>query len=339
MKKIILITIMLFSLTTIQKAFSQVSVGVDINTFNTALDPYGRWVDYPQYGRVWICNEPGFRPYYNDGHWEYTEDGWTWVSDYPWGWAPFHYGRWADIDGYGWGWIPGYDWAPAWVSWCDAGDYYGWAPLGPGLGIDISIGSIPADRWYFVPHQYINSHSLRNYYVNSSRNADIYRNGRVINNIHGSYAAGPRRADVEKITHTRIQTRSLSYARSPGRTVVNHNAINIYRPDARRAATPAAHANNRVTTHPVTHNATHGTNTNRVHHSVQHPQQTRINTQQHAVQQHNVQHQQMQHHQMQQMPQQHIENHPAMQNHPPMEQHMERSPGSGGGGHEGGRHG
>jgi hypothetical protein len=344
MKKIIIITAMLFSLTAMQKAQSQVSVGVSYNTFYTALNPYGRWIDDPQYGHVWICNDAGFRPYYNDGHWEYTSYGWTWVSDYPWGWAPFHYGRWANINGYGWGWVPGYDWAPAWVSWCDAGDYYGWAPLGPGLGISISIGSIPADRWCFVPHQYINSPSVHSYYVDNVRNAEIYRSGRIINNVHGNYTTGPRRADVERVTHTTIRARTISYAQTPGRTVVNNNSINIYRPGAARntatthtnRSTTATHitrntttnntAANHVTNRTVTHTAVNRTHVS-THHTMQQPQQRSMNMPQHV-----------QHQQTRQVPQ---HANPPVQNHPPMQQniHIERNPGGGGGAREPARRG
>ena len=106
---------------------------VSMDVFVGALSPYGRWATYPSYGSVWICNDPGFIPYNTGGHWVYTTYGWTWVSDYRWGWAPFHYGRWAFDAAYGWMWVPGYEWGPAWVSWRTGGDYYGWAPLTPGL--------------------------------------------------------------------------------------------------------------------------------------------------------------------------------------------------------------
>ena len=132
MKKIILIAFAIFTLSAFRQIQAQNNT-IDYNTFYNQLSPYGQWIDYPEYGRVWRCNESGFRPYYNNGYWVYSDYGWTWVSDYPWGWAPFHYGRWAFLSGYGWVWVPGYEWAPAWVSWCGADDYYGWAPLGPGF--------------------------------------------------------------------------------------------------------------------------------------------------------------------------------------------------------------
>jgi uncharacterized protein DUF6600 len=248
MQKIVIIAMVILGLSTTQKVRAQTSVGIDFNTFNTALSPYGRWVDNSEYGRVWVCSEPGFRPYYDNGRWEYTDEGWTWVSYYPWGWAPFHYGRWAYTDDYGWVWLPGYDWAPAWVTWSSDDDYYGWAPLGPGMSIDIAIGSIPADRWCFVQHQYINSPSIRSHYEDRSRNAAIYRNATIVNNPHVTnnvhYLAGPKREDVERATHSKIQTRTISNTPKPGRTVLSNNAIHIYRPGVGKTPPSATSARN-----------------------------------------------------------------------------------------------
>jgi len=277
MKKIIIILALIVGLATTQSIYSQVSVSVDFNTFYTSLSPYGRWVDYPAYGRIWICNEQGFRPYYTDGHWEYTSDGWTWVSDYSWGWAPFHYGRWAYIDDYGWSWVPGYDWAPAWVSWSSDEDYYGWAPLSPGLAIGVSISSIPAERWCFVPHQYINSPAIRNYYIDNSRNITIYKNVTIINNQHAShnvrYIAGPRKEDVERVNHTTIQTRIISNTSNPGRTVVTNNTVNIYRPAIRKhtaTVNSASNSNNNIK--PIVNTTPASNRVNQNHHHIQNKQ-------------------------------------------------------------------
>src|SRR5690349_14344661 len=103
-------------------------------SFYDDLSPYGQWIDDPRYGYVWLPNAgPDFKPYATNGHWVYTDEGWTWASNYSWGWAPFHYGRWFFQDGYGWMWIPGNEYAPAWVTWRNSDDYYGWAPMGPGV--------------------------------------------------------------------------------------------------------------------------------------------------------------------------------------------------------------
>jgi len=98
------------------------------------LSPYGSWVDVPEYGRCWQPSElpNGWRPYYDGGHWVYTDAGLYWQSDYPWGAVAFHYGRWTWAgDYYRWIWVPGYEYAPAWVFWrhADADGHLGWAPL------------------------------------------------------------------------------------------------------------------------------------------------------------------------------------------------------------------
>ncbi len=116
------------------------------------LDANGEWQNVPDYGDVWVPNEPdGWAPY-RDGNWTYEPYyGWTWVGYEPWGWAPYHYGRWFPY-GAGWAWWPGpiYGggfyrpfWAPAYVSFWGWGSGFGfgfgwggwggfgWLPIGP----------------------------------------------------------------------------------------------------------------------------------------------------------------------------------------------------------------
>ena len=224
--------------------------------FYDQLSPYGNWVNNQDYGYVWVPNVPGFRPYYNNGHWVYTSYGWTWVSDYNWGWAPFHYGRWTHDMAYGWMWVPGYQWGPAWVSWRGGGDYYGWAPLGPRMEIGASIGSY--DSWCFVPRRYINNPRVNNYYVNQTKNVTIINNTTVINNTtnnyttinknhttvinnnnsnnHTVYVAGPSASEVEKSTNTKIIPVKLVNKNTPGTTEINNNALSIYRPPVKAAS-------------------------------------------------------------------------------------------------------
>src|SRR5258708_24748884 len=98
------------------------------------LDAHGSWRNVPDYGDVWVPNEPADWAPYRDGNWTYDPYyGWTWVGYEPWGWAPYHYGRWMYY-GSSWAWWPGpiYGggfyrpfWSPAYVS------FYGW---GGGFG-------------------------------------------------------------------------------------------------------------------------------------------------------------------------------------------------------------
>jgi uncharacterized membrane protein YgcG len=122
-------------------------------TFESALAPYGSWIDDVSYGWIWMPSAglvgANFAPYYSNGHWVLSEFGWTWVSDWSWGWAPFHYGRWTTVAGRGWCWVPGRNWGPAWVSWRSGGGYVGWAPLPPrGLGVSPTVGS--RSPWRFT---------------------------------------------------------------------------------------------------------------------------------------------------------------------------------------------
>lgn len=211
---------------------------VSYQTFYDELSPYGRWIDYPEYGYVWVPDGGrDFRPYSTNGHWVWTDEyEWMWVSDYDWGWAPFHYGRWFEDDYYGWVWVPGYEWSPAWVAWRNGGDYYGWAPLRPGIHISINfnIGTYnpPYDYWCFVPRRYIASPRIHNHYINRGRNITIINQTTIINNYnynHNVFRSGPRRADVEYYTG-RITPTLFRTINAPGRTGFRNNEVRVYRP-------------------------------------------------------------------------------------------------------------
>jgi len=204
--------------------------------FYDDLAPHGQWVQTPEYGRVWIPNAgPDFQPYGTNGHWVVTEYGNTWVSDYAWGWAPFHYGRWYQDRYRGWAWIPGRDWGPAWVSWRTGGGYYGWAPLGPTINVNVNI---PPTWWTFVPQIYITSPRLYSYCVPRQRVVNIYQNTTIINNVYRvnnrSYAYGPRRDEIERITRRSVPVYRVENSGRPGRDEIRSNSVGIYRPDMNR---------------------------------------------------------------------------------------------------------
>ncbi|HEY4063400.1 MAG TPA: DUF6600 domain-containing protein [Puia sp.] len=216
---------------------------VSYQNFYDQLSPYGQWIEDPHYGYVWLPDAgPDFKPYASNGHWVYTDEGWTWASDYPWGWAAFHYGRWFFQDGYGWMWLPGQEWSPAWVSWRNSPDYYGWAPLGPEVSINASFGdgySPPPHYWSFVPHQYVTSPQIRNYYVNETRNVTIINNTTVINNNGRAnnggnnrnrfYAGGPDANEAGRYTGNTLRPIALQERHTPGEQVGN-GSLTIYRP-------------------------------------------------------------------------------------------------------------
>ncbi|HNK45662.1 MAG TPA: hypothetical protein PKL17_12810, partial [Pseudomonadota bacterium] len=145
------------------QSYSNVDDGYDpaaYEDFRDALAPYGQWVQSAQYGSVWVPSPESvgadFTPYYSGGRWNYTDYGWTWVSEYNWGWAPFHYGRWITLPGYGWTWVPGRIWGPAWVHWRTGGGYVGWAPLPP-RGMVIAR-PVVGSRWHYW--NFVASHEI-----------------------------------------------------------------------------------------------------------------------------------------------------------------------------------
>ena len=119
---------------------------VDLGFFYDNLAQYGNWIQRPSHGWVWTPRDvaASWRPY-QAGHWVWSDQGWTWLTDEPYGWATYHYGRWYQDPEIGWAWVPGNDWAPAWVSWQEGKDYVGWAPLPPGANVtNASYNSAPA---------------------------------------------------------------------------------------------------------------------------------------------------------------------------------------------------
>ncbi len=211
--------------------------------FYDQLSPYGQWVENSDYGYVWIPNEgPDFTPYLTNGYWVLTDYGWMWVSNYNWGWATFHYGRWDYNDYYGWFWVPDNEWGPSWVTWRRSEGYYGWAPMRPGISINISFGSSnnqPDNRWVFVRDRDFERHDIDRNYVNRSNNITIINNSTVINKTYyddkrrTTYVTGPGRQDVEKVTGRTIKPIMVREKDKPGETL-NNDQVQIYRPEVQK---------------------------------------------------------------------------------------------------------
>lgn len=134
-----------------------------IDVFREPLSPYGRWLESPQWGLVFVPNAPqGWRPYEN-GQWM---DNRFWLSGDPWGWATDHYGRWGFDQAMGWVWVPDTTWGPSWVAWREADDVVGWAPIPPRVSWSVGIGfgsgwgydswnSWYGPSWVWVPRTYV----------------------------------------------------------------------------------------------------------------------------------------------------------------------------------------
>jgi hypothetical protein len=231
-------TLIITSLILPKKALAQQG-NVSFQLFYDQLSPYGQWVNYSNYGYVWVPNAGAdFVPYSTGGHWILTEYGWTWVSDYNWGWAPFHYGRWNFDNSYGWLWIPDNEWGPAWVTWRRADGYYGWQPMEPGISVNLSFGrpySRSYDHWMFVRDRDFERSDINHYYVGKTDHDRIIKNSTVINKTYidnkrrTTYVSGPAREDVQKVTGKKINPVVIQENNKPGQTLSN-GQLHIYRP-------------------------------------------------------------------------------------------------------------
>ena len=156
--------------------------GVSFDFFYDSLDPYGQWVEVPEYGYCWhpAGVDADWAPY-SDGYWAYTDAGWTWVSYEDWGAITYHYGRWLRLNDLGWCWVPGYEWGPAWVSWRSSDEYIGWAPLPPEVVFSEGAGiSIWVDVTYGIGPGYYNFCRFRDFGAPALRPCIINRGQNII---------------------------------------------------------------------------------------------------------------------------------------------------------------
>lgn len=247
MKRLIRIYIMIITLYCVPVLFPAVinaqQYEVNFQVFYDQLSPYGHWVEYSDYGYVWMPSlDSDFIPYLTNGYWIMTSFGWTWVSDYEWGWAAFHYGRWDFDDSMGWFWVPDNEWGPSWVTWRWSSGYYGWAPMRPGVSINLSFSSyndVHYDRWIFVRDRDIERHDIGMYHINKRDNERIFNKSAVINKTfyddkrRTTYVAGPGREDVQRITGRKINPVDLRERDKPGQSLT-HNQLLLFRPQVNR---------------------------------------------------------------------------------------------------------
>jgi hypothetical protein len=222
----------------------QGEIGLDY--FYDQLAPYGSWVEFSPYGYVWCPTDLGYgwRPYSN-GHWVWTDDGWTWISDYDWGWIPFHYGRWDFDDGLGWFWVPDTVWGPAWVTWSWSDMYVGWAPLPPyaefvaGVGIRGFGRPLPFNFWCFVEGSRFLDRDIRRDIFPFERNAGIFARAIHRENLgfqgQRIFNRGVGIDDVRHWTGRTVPQYRLEDARQPGGPRIAGDRIQMYRPPVLRS--------------------------------------------------------------------------------------------------------
>lgn len=234
---LLLFFLQLYACSSTQHAAAQVTVGFDV--FYNELSPFGRWVSHPQHGRIWYpAVHADFSPYGTDGYWAYTDAGWTWISDFSWGWAPFHYGRWLLDVNLGWGWVPDYEWSPGWVVWKRAIGFYGWAPIGPGIGIDFAFSSgyaLPNNYWHFIREQDFGRNDIHNFYVHPNNYEGILHISSPIHNFHHNafnhikFSKGPERNEVERLAGRPLGDIFIQESIKPIQRLEN-NRLDLYRP-------------------------------------------------------------------------------------------------------------
>jgi hypothetical protein len=236
---------------------------VSVSYFYDNLSPYGEWFQNPSYGWCWTPYDVSaeWRPY-SEGHWEYTDFGWSWASDEPWGWASYHYGRWFFDDSYGWAWVPGTEWAPAWVAWRYDDRWVGWAPLPPAAGWDVSGGlafsegnTIPSHEWCFVPREHVFDVTLRVQVTSVARNVTLFERSRDATRFEvreGRPAnVGPDVAQIEASLGRRVPRVKIVDADTPvrgGGHSVGNGSVGFFRPMIRPGPAdqaPAAEATDR----------------------------------------------------------------------------------------------
>jgi hypothetical protein len=175
-------------------------VDANFNSFHDKLALDGTWVDVPGYGQCWrpaiLVANPDWRPYYDRGHWVYTDNGWYWQADDAWGEIVFHYGRWTLNPRFGWVWAPSYEWGPSWVCWRHSEGYLGWAPLPPEarfeagigltfhgrIGVDVDFG-LGEGLFTFVGYDHFWEHDFHRFVVPRDRAVIVFRGSRMENDF------------------------------------------------------------------------------------------------------------------------------------------------------------
>ena len=83
--------------------------------------------------------------------------------------------------------------------------------------------------------------NINKYYVSPSHNTTVINNTTIINNTtvynNRKFVAGPNRTEVERYSGRPVNQVRVVNASSAGRTVVNNNTVQMYRPGVQRKAT------------------------------------------------------------------------------------------------------
>lgn len=190
---------------------------------------------------IWKPNAGSdWKPYMN-GRWEYTEQGWLWVSADNWGNTTYNYGRWWNSPKYGWVWLPGYTWAPAWVRWkvSDNGKHLGWTALTPkakwksetGISSDnYKYKNSDAD-WVFTDYNSFTGELNSGKIVPVSENSALVKNASDITDIRTEndliITNGPDVNKIEEKTGKKYNRKRLRFQKGKHNTVIGENDVTL----------------------------------------------------------------------------------------------------------------
>jgi hypothetical protein len=234
------------------------------SVFYNDLAPYGAWAQQPDYGLCWqptvVTIDPNWSPYLDAGQWLYSDCGWYWASDYTWGWAVFHYGRWANVPRRGWVWLPGDQWGPGWVAWRSNPSYIGWAPLPPGVSLNVlaeltfngvaagpnaTLG-LAASAYSFVSAGSLTSRNLPRHVLPAGRAKDLVHDSVLLNNYtivnNRIFNAGVSRETVAAAAHKAVPEVALRAVASPQAAglAMDRKTLAVYVPPASSAGAAAS---------------------------------------------------------------------------------------------------
>ena len=232
--------------------------------FFNDLSSYGTWAQQPDYGLCWQPTvetiDQDWCPYVDAGQWLYSDCGWYWQSDYSWGWAAFHYGRWANVARLGWVWVPGNIWSPAWVAWRSTPSCIGWAPLPPGVGLNIlaqltylgqpvgpqaTLGIAPS-AYSFVNTSNLTSRHLPRLVLPAGRARALVHNSALIDSYaivnNRIFNGGPSREAVAAAAGAPVQEVTLRAVAAPEAAGLakDRRTLAVYCPPASSAAASPA---------------------------------------------------------------------------------------------------
>src|SRR5690606_25234571 len=92
--------------------------------------------------------------------------------------------------------------------------------------------------------RYITSPRIYSYYIPHRNRVSIYNRTTIINNTYvynnRTYVSGPKRADIERATRSRVSVRDIRATSSPGRAKVDNRSVSLYRPEIDRNSRTAA---------------------------------------------------------------------------------------------------